>query len=535
MTKRIRLVSIVIAIGLLSNACGGGGGSSADASGSGSGAGGGTLIIGMTAAQLPGLDAGTFESEGWEGERFVGFQLYDGLTRYDLNQDKTGPTVQPDLAESYTSSPDATTWTFKLRAGVTFHDGTPWDADAAVFGLDRLLNKDSPYYSEENAGLISYYSGAIKSYRKVDAMTIEITTKTPYAMLPNDLPFLVFPSPTAVKAAGNGKFKDHPIGTGPFKFSKLISGGSVEFVGNGDYWNGAPKLAKVILRPIPEATARVAALRSGEVNWIEFPAPDDAKTLAGENFQVLTNPYSHIWPWIFDTSKGPLSDARVRLALNLAIDREGLSKGILSGYGTPAYQYVPKPDAAYRKAGDTLSFDPGRAKQLLTQAGYPNGFSMKVAFPTSGSGNMVPTPMNEKLQSDLAKVGVKVELLPVEWSVMITDWYAGTMSNGSDAVNISLGFDPPIAWDLYFGSTSPFNVGHYKNPKFDELWAKVVGELDETKRADLIAQINAEVLQVDQPWLVVVSDLNPRALAKSVKGFIQPKSVWVDLTHITID
>jgi peptide/nickel transport system substrate-binding protein len=522
---------------LLLTACGGGGskssGTGATAGGSTT-ASGGTLIVGMTAAQLPGLDAGTFESEGWEGERFVGFQLYDGLTRYDLNQDKTGPTVKPSLAESWTASADATTWTFKLRSGVTFHDGTPWNADAAVFGFDRILNKASAFFSEDNAGLISYYTGGIKSYRKVDDMTFEITTNGPYALLPNDLPFLVFPSPTAVQKAGNSSFKEHPVGTGPFKFSQLIQGGSAEFVRNDTYWAGAPKLDKVILRPIPEATARVAALRSGEVNWIEFPAPDDAKTLTGEGFVVATNPYSHIWPWVFDTTKGPLADARVRLALNLAIDRDSMAKDILSGYGTPAYQYVPKPDSAYTASGDTLKYDPTQAKKLLADAGYANGFNLKLAFPTSGSGNMVPTPMNEKLQADLAKVGVKVDLQPVEWSVMVSDWIAGKMTSDADAVNISLGFDPPLSWALYFASDSVFNVGHYTDPAFDQLWTQVKQELDDTKRAELIAKINSDVLMKDQPWLVVVSDLNPRALSKNIQGFVQPKSVWVDLTHITV-
>lgn len=195
---------------------------------------------------------------------------------------------------------------------------------------------------------------------------------------------------------------------------------------------------------------------------------------------------------------------------------------------------MPKPDAAYVASADTLSYDPDKAKQLLTDAGYPDGFDLKLAFPTSGSGNMVPTPMNEKLQGDLAKVGVKVELEPVEWSVLLTDWYAGKMTDGADAVNISLGFDPPLSWALYFASDSVFNVGKYNNPEFDALWGQVKAELDDTKRAALIAKINSDVLMKDQPWLVVVSDLNPRALSKDVKGFVQPKSVWVDLTHVTV-
>jgi peptide/nickel transport system substrate-binding protein len=533
MTPRIRIAALVSATLLALCACGSKAGSGNTGTSGSSSGGANTLIVGMTAAQLPGLDQGTFESEGWEGERFVGFQLYQGLTSYDLNQDKTGPTVIPGLAESWTASADATTWTFHLRAGVKFADGTAFNADAAVFSFDRIMKTGSQYFSESNAGLISYYTGAIDSYRKVDDLTFEIKTKGAYALLPNDLPFLMMVSPTAVMKEGE-EFAKNPVGAGPFKFSKLIQGGSVEFVANPNYWAGKPTLDKVILRPIPEATARVAALRSGEVNWIEFPAPDDAKALANEGVKVLTNPYSHIWPWIFDMNKGPLKEQKVRLALNLAIDRDGLSKDLLSGYGTPALQYVPKPDAAYRASGDTLKYDPAEAKKLLAEAGFPNGFKMTLAYPTSGSGNMVPAPMNEKLQADLAAVGVQVELQPVEWSVMVSDWIAGKITNNADAVNISLGFDPPLSWALYFASDSVFNVGKYSNPEFDQLWSQVKAELDETKRADLLAKINSDVLMKDMPWLVVVSDLNPRAITSAVHGFVQPKSVWVDLTHITV-
>jgi peptide/nickel transport system substrate-binding protein len=175
----------------------------------------------------------------------------------DLTQGETSPTIKPALAESWESSPDASTWTFHLRPGVKFHDGEPWNADAAVFGLDRLLNKDSPDFSAENASMISYYSQAIASYRKVDDMTLEIKTDGPYALLPQDLPFLVFPSPKAVKELGAG-FAEKPVGTGPFSFVEMVPGERLVLARNESYWNGAPKLAKLILRPIPEATSRVA-------------------------------------------------------------------------------------------------------------------------------------------------------------------------------------------------------------------------------------------------------------------------------------
>ncbi|MCW2668284.1 MAG: ABC-type transporter, periplasmic subunit [Frankiales bacterium] len=521
-------LTAAVAAALLVAGCNGGAGAAG-----GSGASSNTLIIAMTAAQLPGLDAGTFESEGWEGERFVGMQLYDGLTKMSLNQDKTGPTIEPDLATSWKVSKDVKTWTFTLRPGVTFHDGTPFNADAAVFGFDRILNPKSKYFNADAAGLIGFYTQSIAGYKKVNDMTFQITTKAPYALLTQDLPFLTFPSPTAVEKLGNKAFGQHPVGTGPFKFSRLISGGSAEFVKNEKYWNGAPTLDKLVLRPIPEATARVSALRSGEVNWIEFPSPDDAASLGKEGYIVKTNPYSHIWPWLFDVTKGPLKDARVRLALNLAINRDQMAKGTLSGFGAPAEQYVPQTDVGYQPSGNVLTYDPVKAKSLLAAAGYPNGFSMTLSYPTSGSGNMVPGPMNEALQADLAKVGVKVKLEPVEWSAMIGDWSAGKMSLGADATNISLGFQPPISWEVYFGSKSVFNVGHYNSPQFDALWSRAQATVDDTARAKIIEQINA-LLVKDNPWLVVVSDLNPRVITKNVHGFTQPRSVWVDLTHITV-
>jgi hypothetical protein len=126
---------------------------------------------------------------------------------------------------------------------------------------------------------------------------------------------------------------------------------------------------------------------------------------------------------------------------------------ILKGTGTPAQQYIPKPDTGYSSANDTLTYDPAKAKQLLTEAGYPNGFTMSVVYPASGSGNMVPIPMDQYLQSELAKVGVTVKLEQIEWSTMVTDYAADKVSNGADAEMISLGFYPPDQWMTTVGTT----------------------------------------------------------------------------------
>jgi peptide/nickel transport system substrate-binding protein len=493
---------------------------------------GGTLVIAMTATNIPPPTPGGYETEGWEGERFIGFNIYDGLTRLGLDQNTTGPTVDPSLALSWTPSADAKTWTFKLRPGVTFTDGTPWNADAAVFGLRRIIDPKFQYYSANDGGLLAFYTTNFASVAKVDDMTVSVTAKTPDAFVPNDMPFLTFGSPTALMKEGKD-FVNHPVGTGPFMVKSIVIGQSLTMVPNPDYWGGAPKLDKVILRPIPDATARVTALRNGEVNWIEFPAPDAIQPLVNSGFKLYEEPYSHIWPWVYDTTKGPLKDVRVRQALNLAIDRNAMVKDILQNTGTPAQQYIPKPDVGYDPKNDTLTYDPVKAKQLLAEAGYPNGFTMSVVYPASGSGNMVPIPMDQFMQAELAKVGVTVKLIQIEWSAMTTDYAASKISDGADAEMISLGFYPPDQWATTFGTNQVSNVGHWSDPRFDAVIKQIFATTDPTKQAQLFQQMNS-VLMAGQPWLLVVSDRNPRILSPKVHGFVQPKAVWVDLRNIWV-
>ena len=535
MLRSGRWVAITAVLAVVAAACGSSStttaGSPSTLGGSGTG---GTLIIGMTATNIPGLDTGMFQSEGGEGGRFVGVQLYDGLTRFDLTQGTHAPDIKPGLATSWDVTPDATNWTFHLRPGVKFTDGTPWNADAAIFNLDRMTNKSSPdYYPELNA-TAGLFLGGIASSKKIDDMTIQITTKGPYSYLLGDLALLPFGSPTAIKAEGKDGFATKPVGTGPFKVESYVRGQKLVMVRNPDYWRGPAKLDRVILRPIPDATARAAALQSGEVNWIEVPPPDSVTALKAGGFQVLTNAYSHVWPWVFDLTKKPLDDVRVRQALNYAIDRATLSKSILNGTGRPALQYAPVGDAGYDPSLDTYTYDPAKAKQLLAAAGYPNGFSMTLSFPTSGSGNMVPIPMNESLQKDLAAVGVQVKLQPVEWASMLQDFFQAKIPGGADAMNISLGYVLPSLWSDWFGSgQGSLNVGHYANPTVDALLAQTKAELDNTKRAALFTQINAQLLK-DAPWLLVVNDLNPRVLSPTVHGFVMPQSWYVDLTNVWV-
>src|SRR5882757_2945318 len=184
--RRIQLLAPLVVAALALTACSGAGGS---AGGGGAGT-PGVLTIGMTAGDIPNLDTVLAGGQGFEGYRFVGNQLYDGLTRYDLKQAAVTPKVVPGLATSWTSNSNASTWTFHLRTGVTFTDGTPFNADAVVYNLDRYLNKKSPHFYAAAAAQAAISLGGIKSYRKLDDSTVRFDTFGPYSHLPEDLVFI---------------------------------------------------------------------------------------------------------------------------------------------------------------------------------------------------------------------------------------------------------------------------------------------------------------------------------------------------------
>jgi peptide/nickel transport system substrate-binding protein len=525
MTRVVATTTALTTVALSVVACGSGSSATSSAPG--------VLTIGMTAGDIPNLDTVLSSDQGYEGYRFVGNQLYDGLTKYDLEQGTEIPKIVPGLATSWTANADASVWTFHLRTGVTFTDGTPFDADAVIYNLDRYMNKKAPQFYAAASATAALSVGGIKTYKKVDDTTIQIDTNGPYSHLAEDLVFVYMASPTALKKYGNTNFANHPVGTGPFVFKSEARGQQVIFTANKSYWGGAPKLSELVLKPIPDPSARQAALQAGEVNWIEAPSPDDIAALKKANYQLLTNSYDHVWPWILDLSKKPLNDVRVRQAMNYAIDRQTMATSLLQGTADPAYQIAPHASLAYNSANDVFSYNPTKAKQLLVAAGYPNGFSMSLSYPTSGSGNMEPGPMNQELQSDLAKVGIKVQLKPIEWATMLTDFSGGKIPDGADAINISLTFIQETFWALAFSSTSPLNVGHYKNPAVDKLIGESLRQPDATKRAALYAQISA-LVDKDAVWLDIVNDRNPRALAPDVHGFVEPKSWFVDLTTVSV-
>jgi peptide/nickel transport system substrate-binding protein len=498
---------------------------------------GGTLRIAMSAGNVPIPDQ--FLTEGGEGKRFVGSNVYDTLLLGNAYQGDTVPVPGPGLATEWKLSDDKLTWTIKLRQGVKFHDGTMFNADAVVFALDRVLKKDFEFYSASQAAAGASNFQQVKSYKKIDDSTIEVITKKPWAFLAYDMVSWNIPSPAAIKQWGNKDYPLHAVGTGPFKIAKYVDGQVMELVPFTEYWGEKAKLDKLILFPMPEPAARLAAFQAGQVDWAEVPPPDSIEQLKAAGHNVLLKQYPHAIYYGFNMTKAPFDNVKVRQAIGYGIDRDGMVS-IIQGAGKPAsnlmYEGNPWRDTSF--AG--YKYDVAKAKALLAESGVTLPIKMNVAYPTGGSGNMWPGPMDEKFQQDMKAIGVEVSLVPLEWNTILTLNRSGMYTpeySKYDAYYFSPNTQSPMgAFGNFLGERLPKNGGccnptGYNSKAFDDFIAQAAAEFDPTKSAALLAKADG-VLTQDAPIVPVVHDLNLRVLSKNVRGWVQPQSWWGDFRSV---
>src|ERR1700761_384096 len=402
------------------------------------------IRLGMTAADIP-RTVGQ-PDQGFEGNRFTGLTMYDGLTMWDLSSADKPSALIPGLATEWTVNPDDhKKWSFKLRPGVTFHDGSPFNADAVVWNVEKVLKQDAPQFDPSQVGLTTSRMPTLASARKIDDMTVELTTTEPDSFLPYNLTNLFMASPakwqklfdaaqgadTKAKSAAAGEaFARDASGTGPWKMTGFTPRERLELAKNENYWNKAriPHVDRMVLLPMPEANARTAALLSGQVDWVEAPAPDALAEIKQRGFVIYANEEPHVWPWQFSRVEGsPWNDIRVRKAANLCIDRDGLKDGLLGGLMVPATGTF---EAGHPWRGNPtfqIKYDKPAAQKLMQEAGYgPNKhLAVKVQTSASGSGQMLPLPMNEYLQQALAECYFDVQLDVIEWNTLFTNWRRG--------------------------------------------------------------------------------------------------------------
>jgi peptide/nickel transport system substrate-binding protein len=508
----------------------------------------GTLRIAMTATDIPTTTG--MPNNGFEGMRFLGYPIFEGLVLWDLSRTDRLAGLKPGLAETYEQAPDdKKTWIFKLRRGVKFHDGTDFNADAVIWNLDRYFKNDSPQYEPPASGMTRARVPVMGSYRKVDDHTVAITTKEPASYFPYMAVYILFTSPSSFEKGGRDWSKVAMLpaaGTGPFKLTRVVPREVAELTRWDGYWDAAnkAKLDTIRLIPIPEATARMAALRSGQVDWIEVPPPDGLPSLKAAGFVVVTNSYPHVWPWMFNMAAqgSPFKDVRVRQGLNYCFDRSGLVT-LLNGTAEPSVGWLKASDPNFGNPKNRYGFDPAKGKALLAEAGYTaqKPLSFKVMVSTSGSGQMLPLPMNEYMQENLKQsCGVNIELEAVEWTVLLTAVrFPPDSANlkGSMALNVSSPSSDVGVMVRYFSSAnfSPngFNFEQWKDDEFDAALATLAEAKDE---ATITASFRAahERLVDNPPWLFIVHDLNPRAMSTKVQGFVSAQSWFTDLTLVSM-
>jgi peptide/nickel transport system substrate-binding protein len=330
------------------------------------------------------------------------YAIFDPLVNHNAKMEP-----QPGLATSWEVGADKLTWTFKLRSGVKFHDGTPFDANAVKFTIERILD---PKTGAQRRSVFT----VIKSVEAVDPLTVKMVTTTPFP----DLPFLMMDrtgfivSPTAVQKLGNAEFGLHPVGTGPFKFAEWIPNDHITLDANADYWGGKPKSARVNYRIIPETAARTAALRAGEADIVMNVSPNDLEALKKDsNIGIVQQDLLSVVTSEMRQTKPPFSDKRVRQAMNLAIDRNAIVKDIMMGVGRVADSPAPPGEWGYTPQ-TPYEYNPTKAKQLLADAGYPNGFDGNLFYVPGRWGG--DEQVTQALQAYWQAVGIRIKLQKVD-------------------------------------------------------------------------------------------------------------------------
>jgi peptide/nickel transport system substrate-binding protein len=475
----------------------GGGSQSAAGGGDSSGKTGGTLNISLD-ADPPKLDP---KYSTALVDRMVFQSLFDKLVDLDENGK-----IVPMLAEKWEISSDKKTYTFKLRQGVKFHDGTDFNAEAVKFNLERDMDKDSTRRTELQE---------VDKVTVVDPYTVKIELKKPFA------PFLsiltdragMMVSPAAVEKYGKD-FMNHPVGTGPFMFQEHLKGSSVVLVKNPNYWKaGYPKLDKVVYKVISDANVALMNLKSGEVDITnKFPYKEIENAKKDSKIGVIDEAGEAYRGFHLNVSKAPFNQKELREAVDLLIDRDAIVKVALNGAGSPGHSPFVPSQFAYGDSDKAEKPDLAKAKALLAKAGKPDGFSFTLKIDTQP----VNQQIGQMIQNMLKPAGIQVNLQKVEFGTLLEQAKSGDF----EAVMIGWSGRPDPDQNIYdFTVTGGFNnYSKYSNQEVDKLLDDARVETDESKRKAIYDQV-MKILNEEVPYVYLYHDHNVFGISKSVHGF----------------
>jgi peptide/nickel transport system substrate-binding protein len=480
--------------------------------------GGGTLIVGRGGDSVFLTGANASDGESWR----VSQEIHEPLVKLEGTSTK----IVPALAESW-ESPDATTWTFHLRKGVKFHDGTEFNADAVVFNFDLWSKPDNEWRFGRT---FEYYdtvfgsTNLVSSYKAVDKNTFQLVLSSPSASVLYNLAINSFAiaSPTAIKKYG----KDYAtpagsaVGTGPFMFKEWIPNDHITLVKNPKWWGVGPKLDSIIFRSIPDNSARFAELQAGTVDQADLAQTDMAAAQADPNISDYVTPSAGVGYIAFQQCIQPFDNLKVRQAVAMAINRKALVDTFYSKSDTLATGFQPPAILGSNPNLPAIEYNPDKAKALLAEAGFPNGFTtdfwyipvIRGYFPDSKA-------IAEAIAVDLAKIGVTVNLKTEDWGVYLQDrldgkfpmWMLGWGSDNGDPDNF-------IGYHFAHAVGQPKKEDCYANDQLAQLLIDGNKEPDVAKREKIYQQAE-QIVHDDMPRIPVAWTAGHAFFRKDVKGY----------------
>ena len=448
----------------------------------------------------------------------VAKSFYQGLFGFDRDMK-----LQPVLAEGYEVSPDGLVYTIRLRRGVTFHDGTAFDAAAVKANFDRVTNPDNKLKR------YALYANIART-EVVDAHTARITLKKPFSAFINQLahPSGAMISPAALQKHGRD-IAFNPVGTGPFKLGEWKRSDYLRVVRNDAYWKpGLPKIDAIVWKPVADNNTRASVLQTGEAQFA-FPVPyEQADLLKGKPALEVVAAPSIVHRYVsMNVQHKPFSDVRVRQAVNFAINKDAVARVAFNGYAVPAEGVVP-PGVEYALKTGPWPHDPARARQLLKEAGYERGFETEL---WSVNNNSTAQKVLQLLQQQLGQVGIRaritaleagqrverVESAPDPATAGVRLYYTGWSSSTGEA---DWAMRPLLASESW--PPTLFNTAYYKNPRVDELLARAQLTTDRAQKSGLYQEAQ-RIVWDDAPWAVLVTERLLYAKTRGLSGvYVMP-------------
>lgn len=476
--------------------------------------------------------------------------IFNGLTTF-----KPGTTeVIPALAESWEISEDGKSYTFHLRKGVKFHSNKyfkpsrDFNADDVLFSFNRQLDPNHPYH-KVSGGNYEYFIGMdmqniLDKVEKVDDYTVKISLKVPNAPFLANLAMDFLDIMSAefadqMLAAGTPeKLDNEPIGTGPFEFVSYQKDSTIRYKAFDNYWDNKPKIDRLVFAITPDASVRYAKLQKGECHAMPYPNPADIEKMkADSSINLLSQPGLNIGYLAFQTQKAPFDNVKVRQALNYAVNKKVILQSVYQGAGQEAKNPIPPTMWSYNDKVQDYAYDPEKAKALLKEAGFENGFETEIwAMPVSRPYNPNARRMAEIIQADWEKVGVKSKIVSYEWGE-----YLKRVRNGESPVNM-MGWtgdngDPDNFFNTLLSCASSQNNGSnyakfcYK--PFDQLVTKAAQISDKAERTALYQQ--AQVIFKEQvPWITIAHSTAFFPLRKEVTGYVMSPFGLHDFSKVDI-